>query len=162
MSAPNPKLTNYVAQFTTMYDGNPWYGNSICQIIEPITPAKAYWQPTPGAHTIAQIVSHMIYWRQALIKRLGGDLDYKPSMKSEDNWKSHEQLKKLGWKSLLKSLEESQSQLLTLLSNQKDNLLKKKYSDKATFQELINGILQHDLYHTGQIAYLNSIYQKKK
>jgi uncharacterized damage-inducible protein DinB len=162
MSVPNPKLSHYVAQFSAMYDGIPWYGDSICHIIESITPVKAYWQPTQGAHSIAQLVSHMIYWRQALIKRLNGDLDYKPSMKSEDNWKSHEQLKKLGWKSLLKSLDESQSQLLTLLSNQKDSLLKKKYSEKATFHDLINGILQHDLYHTGQIAYLKNIYQKKK
>jgi hypothetical protein len=35
------------------------------------------------------------------------------------------------------------------------------YSDKATFQHLINGILQDDLYHAGQIAYPKSIYHKK-
>jgi len=68
----------------------------------------------------------------------------------------------MGWKSLRSSLDSSQSQLLSLLSKQKDTLLKKKYSEKATYAELINGILQHDLYHTGQIAYLKSIYQLNK
>ena len=62
----------------------------------------------------------------------------------------------------MNSLAESQAQLLTLLAKQKDSILKKKYSDKATFQDLINGILQHDLYHTGQIAYLKSIYRANK
>lgn len=162
MKSPNPKVSQFVAQFSTMYDGQPWYGDSICQILENITPAKAYWRPTNGSHSIAQITSHMIYWRQSLIKRLNGDLEYKPSMKSEENWKSNEQLKKMGWKSLMNSLAESQAQLLTLLAKQKDSILKKKYSDKATFQNLINGILQHDLYHTGQIAYLKSIYRTKK
>ncbi len=162
MRQPNPKLNLYTAQFAAMYDGQPWYGDSICHILESITPAKAYWQPTPNAHSIAQLVSHMIYWRLALIKRLEGDVEYKPSMKSEDNWKSNEQLKKKKWKLLKKSLEESQTKLLSLLSKQKDTLLNKKYSEKATFLDLINGILQHDLYHTGQIAYLKSIYHQKK
>jgi uncharacterized damage-inducible protein DinB len=83
-------------------------------------------------------------------------------MQSDENWKSNEQLKKEGWKSLMNSLAESQGQLLSLLSKQKDSLLKKKYSDQATFQEVITGILQHDLYHTGQIAYIKSIYPKNK
>ena len=162
MRSPNPKLNFYIAQFAAMYDGQPWYGDSICQVLESISPAKSYRQPTQGAHSIAQLVSHMVYWRLALIKRLEGDTDYKPSMKSEDNWKSNMQLKKMGWKNLKKSLEGSQTKLLSLLSKQNDNLLKKKYSEKATFLDLINGILQHDLYHTGQVAYLKSIYHQKK
>jgi uncharacterized damage-inducible protein DinB len=130
----------------------------MCEILKRVTPAKAFWQPAEGAHSIAQITSHMIYWRQALIKRLNGDIEYKPSMKSEDNWKSNDQLKRKGWKALKKSLDESQAHLLSLLTLQKDSLLKRKYSDRASFQDLINGILQHDLYHTGQIAYLKSIH----
>lgn len=161
MKSPNPKVSQFVAQFSTNYDGHPWYGDSICQILQSITPAKAFWQPTKDTHSIAQITSHMIYWRQTLIKRLDGDLEYKPSMKSDENWKSNDQLKKIGWQSLKKSLDNSQVQLLSLLSTQKDSILKKKYSEKTTFEELINGLLQHDLYHTGQIAYLKSIYRKK-
>lgn len=162
MKSTNPKLSQYAAQFGSMYDGQPWYGDSICRLLEEVTAAKAYWQPTPGAHSIAQLVSHMIYWRNALIKRLEGDLDYKPSMKSVENWKPNEELKRVGWKTLRKSLDESQNKLISLLIKQKDTLLKKKYSEKASFQDLINGLLQHDLYHTGQIAYLKSIYSQRK
>lgn len=161
MKTLNPKISQYATQFAVVYSGEPWYGDSICQILGSITPAKAFWQPTATAHSIAQIISHMIYWRQALIRRLDGDIEYKPSMKSADNWKSNEQLRRAGFPALKKSLDESHSILLTLLSKQKDSVLKKRYSDKATFRDLINGILQHDLYHTGQIAYLKSIYQKR-
>jgi uncharacterized damage-inducible protein DinB len=160
MRSSNPKLSLYAAQFAAMYNGQPWYGDSISHILEKVTPAKAFWRPTPDAHTIAQLVSHMIYWRQALIKRLEGDINYKPSMKSEDNWKSNDKLKKAGWKSLRKSLDESQTKLLSLLAKENDTLLKKKYSEKVSFLDLINGILQHDLYHTGQLAYLKSIYRQ--
>ncbi len=83
-------------------------------------------------------------------------------MESEENWKTNELLKKAGWRSLLNSLAESQAQLLTLLAKQKDSILKKKYSEKGTFQDIIHGVLQHDLYHTGQLAYLKNIYHTKK
>jgi len=63
---------------------------------------------------------------------------------------------------LQKSLHESQALLLSVLTKQKDSIMNKKYSDKASYLDLINGILQHDLYHTGQIAYLKSIYRNKK
>ena len=162
MKLPNPKIIHLVAQFSALYDGQPWYGDSLCLTLETITPAKAYWQPVDGAHSIAQITSHMIYWRQSLIKKLNGDLDSNPSMESEENWKTNELLKKAGWRSLLNSLAESQAQLLTLLAKQKDSILKKKYSEKGTFQDIIHGVLQHDLYHTGQLAYLKNIYHTKK
>lgn len=161
MRASNSIMKQYAHQFTTIYDGQPWYGDSISKVLLDITPAKAFWQPSNNAHSIAQILSHIIYWRQKLIKKLEGDIEYQASVKSDDNWKSNERLKKDGWKSLRKLFGESQTQLITQLKKQKETLLKEKYSDNVTFQDLINGILQHDLYHLGQIAYLKNIYIKK-
>ncbi len=82
-------------------------------------------------------------------------------MKSEANWSTPEKLKSLGWDQIRKLLEESQHDLTTLLSEQKDSLLSKPYTEKASYEDLIVGILQHDLYHTGQIAYLKSIFAHK-
>ena len=161
MKSTNIRINELVSQFEALYDGQPWYGDSLCHILADITPTKAYWQPNRSSHSIAQLISHIIYWRQSLIKRLTGDLEYKASMQSDENWKPNAQLKKEGWDTLMNSLAESQAQLLTLLSKQKETILKKKYSDKATFQDLINGIIQHDVYHIGQIAYLKSAYRHK-
>lgn len=58
-------------QFATLYNGEPWYGNSIARILENIPEESAFWKPTEGAHAIAQIVWHMIYWRQSLVKKTG-------------------------------------------------------------------------------------------
>ena len=151
-----------MAQFASIYKGHPWYGDSICHLLDRVTPAIAFRQSAKETHSIAQIVFHIIYWRQSLIKRLEGDLAYQPTVKSENNWKSNHHLKKYGWKIIKQNLHESQAQLLSLLARQKDAFLKTRYSNKVTFEELINGILQHDLYHTGQIAYLISIHSKKK
>ena len=151
-----------VNQFETVYNGEPWYGNPISKILEDITEDDAFWEPTEGTHSIAQLVSHIIYWRQSVIKKLENDLEYKASMKSEDNWRTTEDLKLLGWKNILDQFEESQKKIVTLLAKEDDSFLEKPYSAKATMHELIKGIIQHDIYHLGQIAYIKSINNKKK
>jgi len=155
------KLDSLLHQFANAYDGTPWYGDSMQVILGQVTEDIAQWQPYKGAHSVAQIVWHMIYWRQSLIKRLEGDLEYRGSLKSEANWSTADKVKDIGWESLRKLLEDSQIKLTSLLSQQEDSLLDKPYTNKATFKELIEGILQHDLYHTGQIAYLKNLYSLK-
>ncbi len=114
-------------------------------------------KPTEGAHSIAQLLSHTIYWRESLIKKLENDLEYKASMKSEDNWRTNENLKLLGWKKLRSQFEESQKKIVTLLAKQDDSFLEKPYQKTVTMHDLIKGIIQHDIYHLGQIAYVKSI-----
>jgi uncharacterized damage-inducible protein DinB len=155
------KIQELVAQFKRVYSESPWYGDSILGIINQISDEAAFWQPNKNAHSIAQIVWHMIYWREAIIKRLEGDVVYRPSMKSEENWSNDAKLKTIKWKSIKELLAESQEKLITLLNKQDDSLLDKAYTEKATYGELITGIFQHDLYHLGQIAYLKSIHSSK-
>lgn len=155
------KINAFVNEFQNIYHGTPWYGESMSAILDKVTPTSAFRQMSKGTHTIAQLIAHIVYWRQSLIKRLEGDLQYRSSMKSDDNWPANTRLKQLGWKKLRDSLHESQQKLVALLNKQSDSLLKKDYSEKATYHDLINGILQHDLYHLGQVAYLASIFTKK-
>lgn len=159
--ATQKKIQELVGQFTRVYSESPWYGDSILGIINQVTDEAAFWQPSKNAHSIAQIVWHMIYWRLALIKRLEGDVAYKPSMKSEDNWSNDVKLKTISWKSIKGLLGESQEKIIALLNKQDDSLLDKAYSENATYEDLISGIFQHDLYHLGQIAYLKSIHSGK-
>lgn len=159
--ASQKQIQEKIEQFARVYGESPWYGDSIQQIVNQVTEEAAFWQPTKNAHSIAQIVWHMVYWRHALIKRLEGDVAYKASMKSEDNWSINENLKNSSWGKIKELLAESQEKLITLLKKQDDSLLDKAYSEKASYLDVINGIFQHDLYHLGQIAYLKSIHSGK-
>jgi uncharacterized damage-inducible protein DinB len=153
------QVSEIVSQFVTTYKGKPWYGSSITKILSDVTEKVALWKPTENAHSIAQLVWHMTYWRQALIKKLEGDLDYKASMESEDNWISPEKIRSVGWKNILEQLQESQEKIVKLLKKQDDSLLEKPYYKAVIYHEIITGILQHDIYHLGQIAYVKSIYK---
>ncbi len=153
------QVSEIVSQFVTTYEGKPWYGSSITKILNDVTERVALWQPTENAHAIAQLVWHMTYWRQALIKKLEGDLDYKSSMESEDNWSRPEKISSLGWSKILEQFQESQEKVVELLKEQDDSFLEKPYYKAVTYREIITGILQHDIYHLGQIAYIKSIYK---
>jgi len=153
------QVTELANQFAVNYEGEPWYGSSFTKILSDVTEEVALWQPTEQAHSIAQLVWHMTYWRQGLIKKLEGDLSYKSSMKSEDNWSTSEKIQSVGWKKILEQFQQSQEKIVRLLKEQDDSFLEELYLKAVTYRELIAGILQHDIYHLGQIAYIKSIYK---
>jgi uncharacterized damage-inducible protein DinB len=58
----------------------------------------------------------------------------------------------------LEQLEETQSELIEVLQQQKDDLLLETIPGKEyNYRQLLNGIIHHDIYHIGQIAYLNKM-----
>ncbi|MDR6194940.1 DinB family protein [Siphonobacter sp. SORGH_AS_0500] len=79
-------------------------------------------------------------------------------MQSTQDWPSLEQLQGLGWNALQEQLAANQTHLIELLKQQSDQILSKVYNDQMhTFDYLINGIIQHDIYHLGQIGLVMSM-----
>lgn len=142
----------FLERFKDIYEGNPWFGESIEAKLQGVTNKNAFIQPHEGVHSIGELVAHMTYWRLPLVKYLSGDTAYKGSMESEDNWPSLDRLSKKGWSKVYKEFVDTQEKIMSLLAEQDNKLLKKKYSDKYTFGQLIQGIVEHDIYHLGQIA----------
>ncbi|NJM24987.1 MAG: hypothetical protein HC859_05240 [Bacteroidia bacterium] len=70
------RIQDYVNTFQTVFEGEPWFGDSIKAKLQDVTEPQAMTQPS-GQHSIAELVAHMTYWRQPLIKKLEGDLGYK-------------------------------------------------------------------------------------
>mgnify|MGYP002777408195 CR=1 FL=1 len=145
-------IAPYLQHFEAIFDGEPWFGDSFNEKLKDLTEAEAFTRPADNIHSIAELLSHCIYWRLPLIKKLEGDHQYKGSMKSEENWLPLEKLKAKGWKKLLKEWNESQRHLIALLQKTPDTFLKEPFRDGHTNTHLIDGILQHDIYHLGQIG----------
>ena len=60
------------------------------------------------------------------------------------------------WKKLLARLSENQQELVKALKQKKDSVLAEEFANsKATLETHLEGNLQHDIYHLGQIAILN-------
>jgi hypothetical protein len=74
-------------------------------------------------------------------------------MNSPDDWKNNIELEAYGWTNLKEAFYNSRFELIHLLEDRDDAYLETKFLDaEYNFHYLIEGIIQHDLYHLGQIG----------
>lgn len=153
--AHNEKITAFTRKLREIYEGNPWYGDSFKQIVQDIDPERALILNHRNK-SIIQLVWHMIFWRRPLLERLKGNPDFKATVNDPENWFKNRIFKPEDWPAALEAFDRQHTALLSLLSDQKDEFLETEYRDGRTMEWLVEGVIQHDLYHLGQIALLGS------
>ena len=151
------KTRDYVRQLEQLYHGGSWQSECFVDKLKNVDEAKAFLEPCPGVHSIAEIVWHCIYWRGVLIKRLEGDHTYRDETVERQNFLTASELKEVGWEGLKQKLEETQNFLLDYLRSRNDSHLSKEYAQGYTFDFHFEGIIQHDIYHLGQIGLVKKI-----
>ena len=148
----NPELSRIIKMLQHAYDGAAWHGASIMEIMNKINAPMAF-KHTDHIHRICELVHHIIAWRVFAIKRLEGDTDYEVS--KNENWKTFLQHDEAAWEEIKADLGASQKALVEALSKINDEKLIDEVHGKAyDYYTLIHGVIQHDLYHLGEIALL--------
>ena len=141
--------------FRDLFDGDPWLGVNILSTLEGISAEKAASKIAPGRNSIWEIVNHMTSWRQNVLRRVQGEVLTSPEhnyilpvdVTTEDAWKES-----------IEKLRESQEQWLVFLKSADEETLESFYpGNKETYYYNIQGILQHDAYHLGQIVFLSKL-----
>jgi uncharacterized damage-inducible protein DinB len=153
-------IKNIIRQLREIQDGSLWFDQYVKDKIDSLSDAEALARPIPPVHSVAEYVSHMLEWRKECLLRFKGmktDL-----MNSPDDWKDNIELTKIGWTNLKNTFYESTVTLIHALENQDDAYLETKFQDTDyNFHYLIEGIIQHDLYHMGQIGITIKLLNKK-
>jgi uncharacterized damage-inducible protein DinB len=148
------ELERFQKLFRDHYDGDPWIEINIRGTLEGLS-AKGASQKVGSLNTIWQIVNHAINWRETLLKRIQGENAPAP----ENNFiETITDVSEEAWSQTLKRLQSSQDHLLSYLSAEKEiNLDEKPREGPYSRYELIEGILQHDVYHLGQIVLIKKM-----
>lgn len=147
-------LREIIDQLNTVYEGEPWFGNSISTYLQEIQP-EMLSQRHGNGHSIGQIIAHMIVWREFTISKLKGDPTH-IEVGSTQDWERREFTAE-DQNELYTKLKATQKMLNQLLSEKNDELLSMKVPGKTfNFETLLTGIVQHDIYHLGQIYLLKS------
>jgi|ERR1700677_110848 hypothetical protein len=138
------------------FDGEPWYGTSLCKLLEGVTAERAAAHPIPGAHSIWEEVLHAITWRTVVIRRLSGETVAPVTI--EENWpKVPDSPSPAAWQETLNELARTQGHLdAAIVALTDERLPQKAPENPRSFYELAHGIIQHDAYHAGQIALLKN------
>lgn len=152
-----PKRTEKL--FEDLYDGEPWIGVSVFDVLKNISASQAAKKILPQCNSIWEIVNHMIIWRLTVLKRVHGEVISVPENNYFEDIPDKSQT---AWKNTLKHLEDSQQQWITYLKKLKLKDLDNIYLHNGlTYYEHIHGIMQHDAYHLGQIVLLAKLSSHK-
>lgn len=148
----NQLINNFVQQLKDNQDGNNWLDENFRKKLEKLSEEHAFIRPIPEVHSIAELVGHILTWRIEGIKKLQG-IKSKISMHSPENWRTNEELKKIGWEKLKADLFASQMELIDLLRDKPDAYLEENdYVPGYSYKYLVEGLIHHDIYHLGQIG----------
>ena len=152
----NNELKMYAAQLNENFSGEPWFGRNIQAILKEINEDIASQKPN-GQHSILELLYHMINWRLFTINRLEKSTATVKSFE-ENDWQVLDHHDKSLWQKGIEQLNDTQQRLLNLINTMKDEDLQSPVHERDyENRTLINGIIQHDIYHLGQIAYIKKM-----
>ena len=157
-------LDQFIIEIKAFYDGRPWYGSSFKKIVDDITPQEALAVPGNG-HSIARLLCHMNKWRRSLTVRLQGDTEFRASDNDPDNWPALNTITADTWENAKLEFAELQTVLIQELGKRDDAFLETPFvpgNEKYIYRYLITGVIQHDIYHLGQISILKQLLRAAK
>ena len=140
--------------------GHPWYGKPVYTIIEEVSFEAAYEKPPGAVHNIAEIVLHMLAWTEEVIDRMNG---LNAQIPSSGDWPDTGAPDEQKWQNYVDDLKLVNVNLIGIIQNFPEEQWGEPIDDQrgdrpvVTYEALINGLIQHHIYHAGQIAILNRI-----
>jgi hypothetical protein len=151
-------MKNIIDNLIETYGGMPWHGHALRELLKGVTAEMAFHRPLNNAHTIAELVAHILVWRQYVVEILNENYDFSVDIGSMSDFPVFNESDKV-WQELLTQLSENQEDILQQLngfdaSKLDDDVPKKPF----TFRFLFEGIVYHDVYHGGQIGMLKAAY----
>ena len=157
----NTEIVQITQQLQDVYDGDPWFGRSIKSLLKDANPDNSFEKPN-DQHSILDLLWHMITWREFTINSLRNN-DKKSLQYFEDNdWRKLDHNDRSLLEKGLQRLGETQSELIEALQYQHDSRLNEIVPGKKyNFRNLLYGIIHHDIYHIGQIAFVIKLLQNK-
>ncbi len=146
-------ISYLIQQLKTSLDGQPWLGNSVNEVLDRVKDPNA----NNGGNSIGMILEHMVAWRKYTLEKIQGNERYQIEINSVQDWNKGKSYSLEAFSQIRNDLNTNQKDLLVALKDKSDDwlLLKLPGYDKYTFGQLLEGIIQHDIYHCGQIAILN-------
>lgn len=152
----NSTIQNIIEQLEDIQKGKPWIGTTYENKLNQVDENEYFKRPIEELHSVAEIISHLTLWRSEAILKLKVGKGSKTD-DCEENWLTNDKLKVIGWDKVKSSYDKTLSELIVLLRLKNDDFLAGHYYDSDfkgnyTYNWLLNGLIQHDAYHLGQIG----------
>lgn len=153
------EIYRIIDQMDRAYSGDAWHGPSLTAVLDGLSAEDASTHPVPGAHSIWEIVNHLAAWHSIVERRLHGEI---VEVTVEQDWPPVWEVNDVAWQRALENLAESRARLRGVVEGLRDEQLDAKSPASTESRYVIlHGVIQHDLYHGGQIAILKKAFQNR-
>lgn len=151
------EVQSIIRNLQTILDGEPWFGRPVYSILNEIHPVTVYTKPGGNSHSLIDLIYHIITWAEFAVRRL--------EKLPEEDMEAFEQLDWRvidphihTWSNALEEFRKAHERILELLKDKEDSFLKDIVDYRNyNFRFLLNGLIQHDIYHLAQIAYVKKL-----
>jgi uncharacterized damage-inducible protein DinB len=150
----NSESVRIADQLHRAFKGDAWHGSPLSDLLAGITAEQAVAHKLPSAHSIWELVLHIhAYMRIALEATQGVPM---PKLfGTEKDWPTVENSSAAAWADATRHLLQIAEHLAQAIGEFTDaRLLEIVPGRQYNFYHLFHGIVQHSLYHGGQIAML--------
>jgi uncharacterized damage-inducible protein DinB len=142
-------------QLKRAFEGGAWHGPAVMEILGGVTSQQAAVRPSQSAHSIWEIALHIAAWERAGVMRLQGQPAQLPT---EEDWPPVNETSEPAWQQTIQKVKEGHNELARAIAGLDDSRLDAPIVEGlASVYATLHGIIQHDLYHAGQIALLKKM-----
>lgn len=142
-------------QIRRAFEGSAWHGDSMLELLANVNAKTAAARPIKDAHSIWEIVLHVAAWDDVVARRTGGTAVTLPD---EQNFPTVTDTSEAAWSRAIESAKKTHHELIKAVAAFSDSRLMDQVPGKTenyhNFYYMFSGIVQHEIYHAGQIALL--------
>jgi len=147
-------------QLNRAFVGEAWHGPAVMEILAGITPQQAAAHPIAGAHSIWELVLHITAWTNAVLRRLQGD---PARLTDAEDFPAVTASDERAWEQARGTIKQAHDELRSAILLIEDARLDRPMIEgMSSVYVNLHGVIQHSLYHAGQIALLKKAFSERQ
>jgi len=153
----NKEIKSIIQDLQQVMNGQPWFGRPVMAILQEVDPTKAFTRPNNREHSLIELLYHMITWAEFTLKSVEDAEETEIKAIQKLDWREIDPAIH-SWEKGLKELQSIHDRLVKALESKDDNFLDETVKlRKFNFRFMLQGMIQHDIYHLGQVAYVKKM-----
>lgn len=146
------EIERIVDQLNRAFAGEAWHGPAVMEILAGVTAEQARARQFAGGHSIWELTLHIEAWLRACCSRLQGN---RAQLNDIEDWPAVAGSDEQAWKQARESVKQAHDELASaVLLLDESRLEQPIIKGMSSVYVTLHGVIQHSLYHAGQIAIL--------
>ena len=141
------------SQLRRAFEGEAWHGPSVLELLKDVSAEQAAAHPIAGVHSIWELALHIATWERFVQRRIVEASALEPT--DEENFPAVHDTSEQAWRAAVEEITRNHQALLETVAALDEARLSEIVAGKPySVYFMLHGVIQHDLYHAGQIALL--------